>query len=248
MALAKPCQSYVLCGDGIPNLFLSDIARNLFACHGCEVRIEDIFKYHEQTDSLALVVGGNTKSNSLAALFARSFSGYYELANGNELPKDVFVNGLEKNSVIYSFVTKTVCQHSVAQHIANNISLKLALNQDLQEKIELVLHETLANAALHGNLEIGHCAKDSLDGLEAFDTEVEKKLSNDGLAKRRIEVRIHWDDEILKLKILDQGSGFSLSKDNWDGMPWRGMNLISSQVVSVSAGENGQPLTIILKR
>lgn len=79
-----------------------------------------------------------------------------------------------------------------------------------RSQIEIALMETLSNAMIHGNLELGSELRRS--DPEAFRTEVEARRAREPYAGRKILVSAEESPTRVRYEIEDQGPGFDIRK------------------------------------
>jgi len=238
MQCVKSENSVVLCGLGVPVKALCDIASSLYGAAA---------SLAEQTSN-ALILIANVDGERLKEAFDKPMAGCFEVIENDSIPHALFIKELSNGAFVFSFSSRTAYCFPVADHITNRLVASFDLSDERRECIEMALHEALVNGVIHGNLELGHIKKDTLDSLEAFNEEAEKRLSNQTYAARRIEVYIQSSATSIEVKVVDQGGGFSIDHDKWENMPWRGINLILGLATSVHAGEVDQPLTMKFDR
>lgn len=112
-------------------------------------------------------------------------------------------------SFIADLTTETAYAVDLAQVLVRRLEEAAGVSGDLRSAILIALHEGIANALLHGNLEIGSLSNAvDLDTIVEFLTEVEDRLSYDELAKRRIRIAAEWSDQRIAVCISDEGRGF----------------------------------------
>jgi anti-sigma regulatory factor (Ser/Thr protein kinase) len=73
-------------------------------------------------------------------------------------------------------------------------------------KISLALHEALANAIIHGNLELTSDLKE--EGEDAFAAELARRASDPVLSARAVRVEVLYDGDNCHWVLCDQGPGF----------------------------------------
>ena len=224
--------SIVVCGDGVTPEALIKFARHASL----------LVETSSTSNDRSLILAANVDPERLAHIFEKPLIGCFEVFEEDQAVPEHFVKALSKNEFSFSFSSKTVYQLPVAHHITAFLTKTIGLNDESRDNIEMALHEALVNAVIHGNLEIGHIKKDTLEKLEGFDQEASDRLANPKFAARRVELFVRWTEASVECKVFDQGKGFSIDQDQWEGMPWRGINLISSLASSVQVGTNGQPL------
>lgn len=76
--------------------------------------------------------------------------------------------------------------------------------------ISLYLREALANAIIHGNLEIPSCLKD--DCWEQFEALIQKRETLQKFAERQVILRCQMKTSHLTFEIEDEGSGFDINQ------------------------------------
>ena len=80
----------------------------------------------------------------------------------------------------------------------------------LVENIGLCLRESLANAIIHGNLEIPPKLRD--DSWEQYEAVLRERQNQSNLAQRRVIVRCEIRPQFVKFVVEDQGAGFNAEK------------------------------------
>ena len=115
------------------------------------------------------------------------------------------------HGLVLALHTKTAYELNVAGLLCDALEEREAIPKAERGKIELVIHELIANAILHGNLGVASAPKDAgLDGLDEFLDRVDQRLSDDEAARRWVIVRCAWTPGRLSVAIIDQGGGFDV--------------------------------------
>lgn len=145
--------------------------------------------------------------------------------------------------------TVLLCQHRIDQfYQAHHI---------LPVNISLCLHEALANAIIHGNLEISSTLKE--DSWKQFEALLRERETSPEFAERQIIIRCQMTLEQLRLEVEDQGQGFdarSWQTHNPAAMPehnpmstllksGRGLLIITSLMDTVFWNAMGNRITMI---
>lgn len=125
--------------------------------------------------------------------------------------------------------------------------------------ITLCLREALANAIIHGNLEIPSALKD--DSWDGFDALVQQRETLPEFASRQVIVRCQMNPTHIKFEVEDEGQGFRVHPEhadptkrhviNKDSDPLavsssgRGLLIITSLMDQVFWNERGNCITMV---
>lgn len=112
--------------------------------------------------------------------------------------------------------------------------------------LELVVHEALANAMLHGNLEVNRTPSGSVEEMLHFGEKVEAALAAPHLADRMVWLSAAIIGHTLHLAVEDQGAGYQgPSAGRVDRRP-HGLELIADSVLSLRRENDGRCLLLEL--
>ena len=119
-------------------------------------------------------------------------------------------------------------------------------------QLTLVFQEALANSVEHGNLELLSSWREEYDkdGVDRYSRVKKERLADDRYAERWIEVESTFHDQILTIKITDQGPGFEVTpattrlEKGQPAMHGRGISLIRSNVDELAYAHGGRELTV----
>ena len=122
--------------------------------------------------------------------------------------------------------------------------------------IAMAIHEALANALEHGNLELDSSLKGDLFTAEDPYTKLrEARMADPRYAGRLIEVRLALDTERFELEISDEGPGFDTSRltllppgSDLVSSSGRGLPLIQLVMDEVHFNEKGNQVRLVLRR
>lgn len=86
--------------------------------------------------------------------------------------------------------------------------------QDLMMRIETALHETVANAIVHGNLGLPSLSKlEGDDQSAAYQEAVQAGLADPDLARRRVDISAQVENGCLTIQVRDEGDG--MPEESW---------------------------------
>lgn len=133
--------------------------------------------------------------------------------------------------------------------LQDRVKLFCQLHKIDVRNISLCLHEALANAVIHGNLEISSSLKD--ESPEKFEKLLKERESIPEFANRKVIIRCQITTEELKFEIEDEGKGFDPKKLEYaDPFRWmiptgRGILIIVAFMDKVYWNETGNCITMI---
>lgn len=107
-----------------------------------------------------------------------------------------------------SLTTRTAFGAQCAVLMCDALAARGVLTQERRSAVELCLHEAVANAVVHGNLEIASSAKDRPDGYRVFSQLVGERMRDPVLGNRRTDIFARWHGTVLVIAVSDQGNGF----------------------------------------
>ena len=121
-------------------------------------------------------------------------------------------------------------------------------------RIGVSLDEALRNAMHHGNLEVDSVLRE-LEGDSQYKEEIEKRAQQAPYKDRFVEVDTHVSSDLFKVRIKDEGPGFSISEvqdpthsDNLEKPCGRGLMLINTFMTEVFHNDAGNQITMIKQR
>lgn len=112
--------------------------------------------------------------------------------------------------------------------------------------LELVVHEALANAMIHGNLAVDATTSGSVDDMLRFGELVDLALDNPDLSGRMVWLSAAINGNTLQVAVEDQGLGFDgRSSKVRDARP-HGLDLIGDASLGLRHENNGRTLVLDL--
>ncbi len=142
--------------------------------------------------------------------------------------------------------SQTALIATVGSFLQDRIKLFCHLSKIDEHRIILCLHEALANAVIHGNLEIPSALKN--ESPEQFEQLLKDRETLPEFENRTVSIRCQITTEHLKFEIEDQGQGFDpqiiQDPDPMD-VTGRGILIITAFMDEVFWNETGNRITMI---
>ncbi len=147
-----------------------------------------------------------------------------------------------------SIYSQTELITTAGSFLQDRVKLFCQLHKIDIRNISLCLHEALANAVIHGNLEIPSSLKN--ESPEKFETLLKERESIPEFAKRTVMIRCQITTKYLKFEIADEGKGFDPKQleysDPLKMIPTgRGIVIITSFMDKVYWNDTGNRITMI---
>jgi len=138
----------------------------------------------------------------------------------------------------------------VVAYVEDNLERIGFASKAVRTQIGMALMEALANAMLHGNLEIGSELRRT--DRDEFDVLVAERRSSEPYASRRVRCETKESPERVEYTIADEGPGFDPStlpdptdSANLLAVTGRGIMLMKSFMDEVRFSENGSCVTMV---
>jgi len=200
----------------------------------------------------SLVVAQDLSESRLASLTRCPFGGIYEF----DSPLDIdHLRGMLKStgptSLVMSLTSQTAFKRQMARQYSQFLSARVTLSEKAETELAIVLQEAVANAILHGNLEVESAAFQSgLDGLQDQYDLVEERLADPVRASRRVGLSTHWTSEKIVMEVVNEGPGYEPRPrtPTPSDAPRRGMSLIESLTEEMVIDQNGRRITFKIGR
>lgn len=235
MAVASPPVA-VLHGLGVPPGRVRRIAAGLGLAEGAPAE-----------GSRVVVLLGDEEAAADPAHWARPFAAWIE---AGPLDDDAVAAQVARSAQadLYACLTTATANHlHLAGRIVRAIDSCHPLSDAQRDDIELVLHEAISNALVHGNLQVAGMKGLSVDALDRFSSALAERMADPAFAARRVEVSCWLKPEgELLVEVADEGSGF-VPQGRGDAAPdasGRGLDLISAIAKQVELLDNGRRIRI----
>jgi CheY-like chemotaxis protein len=119
-------------------------------------------------------------------------------------------------------------------------------------QVNIALREALANAALHGNLELDS----ALRGLSGeWEHTLAQRLDSDPYRQRRVQLDVQLDTSQVTLTVSDEGAGFDVARMEkladeleLDRVHGRGLLLMRTFMDEVTHNPSGSTVTLVKRR
>jgi anti-sigma regulatory factor (Ser/Thr protein kinase) len=108
--------------------------------------------------------------------------------------------------------TTTAYLQPLAAILLGAVAERIHLPADLICDLELALHEAVANAVMHGNLELQNDVCGQVEDYGGFCAEIQRRLSDPVVGRRRVIVNAWWPPGRLCFAIGDEGPGFTMQQ------------------------------------
>lgn len=135
-----------------------------------------------------------------------------------------------------------------SQALANRLGLEPAK----AETMASALQEAIANAVMHGSLEMSGMSRESLEAFVKFSETMEARLADPVHGGRPVELSARWTDAAIEVTIRDRGPGYlpvDLAERPFREASGRGLTMIADLADGgVSFGERGRRLTMRFRR
>ncbi|EWY39574.1 hypothetical protein N825_05640 [Skermanella stibiiresistens SB22] len=148
------------------------------------------------------------------------------------------------NTFRLSVTTATAFKVECAKLVCDALAYRGVLPESSRFQVEIALHEIVANAILHGNLEIESHLKARPEQYETYCAHLRERLAEPERGGRWIDIAAGWDGAGLSLSVMDQGNGFR--SDTAEAMPeatgsfGRGLGIVRSIATDVVTHDGGR--------
>jgi anti-sigma regulatory factor (Ser/Thr protein kinase) len=104
--------------------------------------------------------------------------------------------------------TRSAFRLPIVKPFIDAIETRLSLPNGLRVRVHTVLHETLMNAILHGNLALDSGLREDFSAMAQLERIIEQRLALPHLALKAIRIEAAWTDRALEISVHDSGDGF----------------------------------------
>ena len=240
--------SFTVCGDHVPDDAVASVARQTGG-HPWQPAGGVALKALESAapgEPLVVLLGEIDDERLIAAL-APPVAACVEVSGG--LVPDL--SGMVLDGLYLNLSTMTAYGLEPAHHFCEALATRVELSEKTRQLMELALHEALVNAMVHGNLEIGPIAKDSLEDFIQFCQLIETRLAESSFGPRRVVMHARWLGETVDVVIEDVGRGYdpdAVDEVDLSKKSGRGLFLIRDIARDVSIEDGGRRLVMRFER
>lgn len=240
--------SFSVYGDHVPDDAVASVARQTGG-HPWQpeggVTLQDLARVNPGEPLVVLL--GDVDDDRLIAALARPVAACVEVSGG--LVPDL--SELVEDGLYLNLSTMTAYGLEPAHHFCEALAQRVELSEKTRQLMELALHEALVNAMVHGNLEIGPIAKDSLEDFIQFCQLIETRLADTAFGPRRVVMYARWPGDTVDVVIEDVGQGYdpdAVDEVDLSKKSGRGLFLIRDIARDVSIEDGGRRLVMRFER
>lgn len=235
--------SFSVCANNVP----SDVLASVVQQTGAHLWQPDGADPSPPSGEPLVMLLGEVDDDRLIAALRPQVAACIEVS-GNQIPD---MAKLVLDGMYLDLSTATAYGLEPAHHFCEALAERVELSENTRQLMELALHEALVNAMVHGNLEIGPIAKDSLEDFIQFCQLIETHLADPVFGPRRVLMYARWSGETLDVVIEDQGKGYdpdSVDEVDLGKKSGRGLFLIRDIAREVLIEDGGRRLVMRFDR
>ncbi|MBI1208720.1 MAG: hypothetical protein GC191_15720 [Azospirillum sp.] len=203
-------------------------------------RSQDGFRTAHRASSSVIALLGLDWEDEIDSSWHAPFTAWIELASCSDAAVAELVERAARHSLFASLSAASANRIALARGLVLTISDHRPIALAQRNDLELALHEAIANAILHGNLEIDGIRTLNLADLDRFSQDIIHRTDEPALAARRVEVACSLEDDRLQIDVTDQGRGFSSGQPGAVGAGGRGLQLIATLTRSCQLLDGGR--------
>lgn len=134
---------------------------------------------------------------------------------------------LERSDGIYlSLTTGSAFAVQPAQAFRQAVETRYDLAEETSEAVEIALNEGIANAVIHGNLDMGGVPRQTADEMDSFCSVLNERLADPIRGRRRVHVWVIPAPTKLTFRIEDEGAGYRPAPASSDPARTSGRGLV----------------------
>jgi anti-sigma regulatory factor (Ser/Thr protein kinase) len=158
------------------------------------------------------------------------------------------IAGQTYSHMTVAYSTRDAAQRPLAADLCEELRERGALDGLDDVAVEIALHEAIANAVQHGNLELGSALRDTVPGQGTYAGYLAARLNEPRFGDRTVHIHARWKPGCLCLSVTDEGRGYS-PQDSVDALggrkcSGRGLFLIGDLARMVNISKGGRCLTM----
>ena len=242
--------SITLCADGVSYRQAQTLARRFdleFAPRGeagpalCTALSHD-FGEGRAGNGLLLLISGLDEPR-LAQALRPPFRACYEITGTAPSLPDRLFSTIGEDGVFVSLTTGSAFGVNFCKHLVKGFEAFFDIPHDRLDAVELAVHEAVANAIIHGNLENKGFSRSDPESFEPYALGVERKIRDSAYSLRRLEISANLVGSRLRVAVSNEGPGFDPSLIPEKEIT-RGLPLIRKLASSVEFSDRGRTLTL----
>lgn len=197
-------------------------------------------------------------NNSLSSVFLRGYSIFMELVHSDDLSQlDNTLEGLlaQKPDICMSLLTATCYNLAPASDIANMLASRFGIPYEKSSNIQTCLQEVIMNSVFHGNLQVPKHFR-TIDDFEKYQTEFTRRLTDDKLRHKRVNILVWNESQHIKIAVSDEGNGLKLpekidektTSHSLEGIHGRGLMFVRSLSSKMWMGDDHKTLYMFFNK
>ena len=205
--------------------------------------------------SRSTLVQHNTNNVRESSLNAAIFRSTDELRNRiSQACRLVIEEGMSAPSTLPHFdclltlivSSQTAYSAPITSIISEHLSERFSLSQDIKSNIHTCLHEAIANAVIHGNLQLSSPSVNVQD-FDTFYARISERLTSPAYANRPVIIETQYSSDALILHVHDNGLGFdythTMDQTAFE-KPNKGLFLMRSLGATLTFSNEGRTITL----
>lgn len=126
---------------------------------------------------------------------------------------------------------------------------RLHFSHAYYEAIHIVLHESIVNALIHGNLQLSSGLRQSARACIEYAHLLNERLNNPLYSKKSIQIWACWNHQYLDIRIRDEGIGYEIPKtlkkaSKKCSATGRGLEMITGVADSCTISDSGREMRL----
>lgn len=209
--------------------------------HGLEV--VSINPHHERTKGhYKVFVVKIEKGEPLQALPDIAYDSIVEYSQQNQKLVEILKSCFKNKRLVFSFSTATSYYSELARFVCDALEKRGKLTPEARYGVELALHESIANALFHGNLELRSNFDDADSLLEHYKNAI-ARVEHPQFKDRRVTIEAWTEGRELVTVVSNEGAPFTAPEEviyDKEDPHGRGLMLIGQYASSIEFLEGGR--------
>ncbi len=205
----------------------------------------------ERSDDQKNVFVGEIQAEIYTSLTKQTFEGIVEYQGPESIPVlNSVLSTIVSHETILNLTSRTAYGLANAERFCEMLSSRIDFSDEHRLELLILLQEAIANAVLHGNLQVDSAPLDEgIPALEKQYNELEQNLLDSALGDRRVEVTASWSRPELTICVTNEGPGYDARERHHipSDVPIRGMELIRSLTDRIEIEGKGRQLKLFLR-
>lgn len=172
----------------------------------------------------------------------------------HDLIRSFLAKGLPVPGVSISLTSLTAYRIKLSTGLAEALATRFHLEDTLVRDIKSALQEAIANAVIHGNLQVDARWKPKLESFNSYVDVLQQALASPHSTGTRVNIRILCAEDFIRCEVRDEGGGYPDADDPHTTPPdpnspqGRGLNIINILSDAVEIKDNGRCIDMTFLR